>query len=186
MSAVANTEMKGLKKKRPNPRQRRQRRARDARDAAFAEENLAEDLSEPFGLNPFQQISSSPSSTSSPPSAASKKKIISPWIKLAHAAQASTNPAHSNAEGNPLNVSASAPSSSPAKKKYVSSWVRLAHAQSRPNVEAKPVQKPVQREGFEICLPLPITQENFFNSQVLALEANIVFKLELQNAILFK
>jgi hypothetical protein len=178
MSAVANTEMKGLKKKRPNPRQRRQLRARDA---AFAEENLAEDLSEPFGLNPFQQISSSPSSTSSPPSAASKKKIISPWIKLAHA-QAFTNPAHPTAQGNPLNVSASAPSSSPAKKNYVSSWVRLAHAQSRPNVEAKPVQ----REGFEICLPLPITQENFFNSQVLALEANIVFKLELQNAILFK
>jgi len=180
MSAVANTEMKGLKNKRLNPRQRRQRRARDA---AFAEENLAEER-----LNSFKQISSSPSSTSSPPpSAASNKKNISPLIKLAHAAQASTNPAHSNAEGNPFNVSASAPpSSSPAKKKYVSSWVRLAHAQSRPNVEAKPVQKPVQREGFEICLPLPITQENFFNSQVLALEANIVFKLELQNAILFK
>jgi len=174
MSAVANTEMKGLKNKRLNPRQR-QRRQRRARDAAFAEENLAEDR-----LNPFKQISSSPSSTSSPPSAASNKKNISPLIKLDQAAQASTNPAHPNAEGNPLNVSASAPSSSPANKKYVSSWVRLAHAQSRPNVEAKPVQ------SFEICLPLPITQENFFNFQVLALEANIVFKLELQNAILFK
>jgi hypothetical protein len=75
----------------------------------------------------------------------------------------------------PLPVS---PAISP-KKKYVSPWVKLGLSQQ------------ANRQDYEskICLPLPLMPEGLkydFNTQVSAIDANNLFKAQLQSAILFK
>ena len=94
------------------------------------------------------------------------------------------NPLENSAGGGEIKpsdeISSSLLPASPAiSKKYVSSWVKLGLAQKANN----------QNYESEICLPLPSIPEglqNDFNTQVLAIDANNLFKAQLQSAILFK